>query len=576
MSSITDFQECGFTDDRKKLDGFRLFNTQIPQDTQKSETNSAFNIRRSLAWDSAFFTSPGVLEPEELLQTMSCGVTGNAVNLLGHEEQILLPSETLEPKRTRKFDSCSFRKSLAWDNAFYTSSGVLDPEELYIVNRGFKKCESHQLPGIKEVWRSAESISTIDSGCSSLKSLEFELFEDKKSSMQKPTSLKSKRGRALQNVHSSKKTEALSRMRMKAMSTSQRQSFNVHRPERILKEVFISSQRQLTAGSGKFISTASLKPPKILSCINHSLTAATKRSSLGGNYVKMGTAKAAPGQCSTLSNKPCLGASSSVTRGSTPSPKSSLSGSSVAKHTTGESPMNSRRKVDNSPDNFAANGLTISTPLRFTKTHNDELESSCQHSCKMITPKSTSYASSANSLDGWSSESLSSSMSPRSISRQISFGSDASQASDMVHCVGHENQETSVPDQNIKSSGLRVPSPKIGFFDEEIALVRASGSIQFHSGAPNIVSQNGAPNRYGKLKPPRNLGGKKNVQKVLKRVNRDHTKENEEPNRQITSDRENTKYFKNGIEGLTNQVGGIDLGCNVVMELQGDKTVFHT
>jgi hypothetical protein len=65
-----------------------------------------------------------VLEPEELLQTMSSGVTGNAVNLLGHEEEILLPSESLEPRRTRKFDGCSFRKSLAWDNAFYTSSGM--------------------------------------------------------------------------------------------------------------------------------------------------------------------------------------------------------------------------------------------------------------------------------------------------------------------------------------------------------------------------------------------------------------------------------------------------------------------
>lgn len=36
----------------------------------------------------------------------------------------------------------------------------------------------------------------------------------------------------------------------------------------------------------------------------------------------------------------------------------------------------------------------------------------------------------------------------------------------MVQCVGHQNQETSLPDENIKSSGLRVPSPKIGFFEE--------------------------------------------------------------------------------------------------------------
>ena len=61
LNAKTNFCFKPNSDDRKKLDGFRLFNTQIPQDTQKSETNSAFNIRRSLAWDSAFFTSPGIV-----------------------------------------------------------------------------------------------------------------------------------------------------------------------------------------------------------------------------------------------------------------------------------------------------------------------------------------------------------------------------------------------------------------------------------------------------------------------------------------------------------------------------------
>lgn len=129
---------------------------------------------------------------------MNSPATGNAINPLGNEEETLLPSESLETNRTREFETSSFRKSLAWDNAFYTSSGVLDSEELSIVNKGSKKCETQKLPGV-EVLRSAESIST---------SLEFELFEDERPSMQIPTSLKSKRGRCLQNVHSSKKTDA--------------------------------------------------------------------------------------------------------------------------------------------------------------------------------------------------------------------------------------------------------------------------------------------------------------------------------------------------------------------------------
>lgn len=65
--------------------------------------------------------------------------------------------------------------------------GVLDPEELSIVNKGFKKHET-RLPGIQEdVWRSTESNSTIDSGSSSLSSLEIDLFEDIRASMHKLT-----------------------------------------------------------------------------------------------------------------------------------------------------------------------------------------------------------------------------------------------------------------------------------------------------------------------------------------------------------------------------------------------------
>ncbi|CAH1443743.1 unnamed protein product [Lactuca virosa] len=50
--------------------------------------------------------------------------------------------ESMEPRRP------SFlRKSLAWDNAFFTSAGVLNLEELFMINKGFKKPEcDHQTP----------------------------------------------------------------------------------------------------------------------------------------------------------------------------------------------------------------------------------------------------------------------------------------------------------------------------------------------------------------------------------------------------------------------------------------------
>lgn len=54
-------------DERKKLDGFMMCDTGNPQDMKKSATilwnkepEPKYNVRQSLAWDSAFFTSPGV------------------------------------------------------------------------------------------------------------------------------------------------------------------------------------------------------------------------------------------------------------------------------------------------------------------------------------------------------------------------------------------------------------------------------------------------------------------------------------------------------------------------------------
>lgn len=49
------------SDDREKLDGFKLFNSGSSQDAKNAANYTNFNVRNSLAWDSAFFTSPGLL-----------------------------------------------------------------------------------------------------------------------------------------------------------------------------------------------------------------------------------------------------------------------------------------------------------------------------------------------------------------------------------------------------------------------------------------------------------------------------------------------------------------------------------
>jgi hypothetical protein len=123
--------------------------------TDTSESESEFNLRKSLAWDSAFFTSPGllprltktcltsaancchrmkvgnvnvfcastgVLDPEEL-ETISIRVVDNGVDTAGGGDLRSVPSRSAGPEGKSAIDECSLRKSLAWDSAFFTSSG---------------------------------------------------------------------------------------------------------------------------------------------------------------------------------------------------------------------------------------------------------------------------------------------------------------------------------------------------------------------------------------------------------------------------------------------------------------------
>lgn len=56
----------------------------------------------------------------------------DALDILGHEKEVLLPSQSLEPESTNIIDMCDLRKSLAWDNAFFTNSGMLNLVETFL------------------------------------------------------------------------------------------------------------------------------------------------------------------------------------------------------------------------------------------------------------------------------------------------------------------------------------------------------------------------------------------------------------------------------------------------------------
>ncbi|XP_078435474.1 uncharacterized protein LOC144706414 isoform X2 [Wolffia australiana] len=77
-----------------------------------------------------------------------------------------IPSESPEPNKHG--ERYNLRKSLAWDKAFFTSAGVLDPEELADVNNTFRNTKKQSLPEIPEDERkSSDSLGESRSARSS-------------------------------------------------------------------------------------------------------------------------------------------------------------------------------------------------------------------------------------------------------------------------------------------------------------------------------------------------------------------------------------------------------------------------
>ncbi|KAG7574141.1 hypothetical protein ISN44_As09g023560 [Arabidopsis suecica] len=136
---------------------------------QRKDKESKWNHRKSLAWDTAFFTNPGVLDPEELFGSLK--IDENEVEFEVNHNHLIktFPSET------------DARPSFAWDNAFFTDPGVLDAEELSLVNNGF--ISNTQLR------KSADSTTTQGSRFS-VASIEFDLFHELRASLRNTPNVK--------------------------------------------------------------------------------------------------------------------------------------------------------------------------------------------------------------------------------------------------------------------------------------------------------------------------------------------------------------------------------------------------
>ncbi|KAF3956229.1 hypothetical protein CMV_018624 [Castanea mollissima] len=103
--------------------------------------------------------------------------------------KVEIPKLNMEPqqmKRKKKGGGYNLRKSLAWDRAFFTEEGVLNPSELSMISGSFSKVGGGMLSIIPEEGR--ESLSSASGGthnAADLQSLEVDLFKELPTSVKK-------------------------------------------------------------------------------------------------------------------------------------------------------------------------------------------------------------------------------------------------------------------------------------------------------------------------------------------------------------------------------------------------------
>ncbi|KAI3758045.1 hypothetical protein L6452_05592 [Arctium lappa] len=352
--------------------------------------------------------------------------------------------ESMEPRRP------SFlRKSLAWDSAFFTSAGVLNHEELFMINKGFKRAESNQ---------------PSDGDGFHLETLEGDLFK-----YVKPNNIRklSKRSKVATNIGgsafiqpsalSSNKTNICSQNKVKSLRAPKSQNLNPQGSKSMTKTSITETQ---------IVQDKVSSQPKLISSRQ-----TTKAAVEGSDDMKMEnkTRKAGLVQDLTVSKRSRWG---------------DLSG--LPKSTSFTSPTTEKdSKIQRSYD--SSSSASSSKPLRRkTNPRNTKLLASPSSVHFPLTSICSSSTSPASSIDGWFSESLSSTstthQNPASSFHNAILASDfqnhpltPSQKLEERKFTSENATRASIgtipfsggPKRKIKSSGLRMPSPKIGFFDEE-------------------------------------------------------------------------------------------------------------
>ncbi|XVF76507.1 hypothetical protein PTKIN_Ptkin13bG0271600 [Pterospermum kingtungense] len=483
-------------------------------------------------------------ETKHVRFSMDPNIVEVSLGSLEEEEKLEEPHDSLEQDKPRKNGKYNLRKSLAWDSAFFTSAGVLDPEELSTMLGGNEKGETHTLPGIEEdVNKSCDSSTTLDGETLTLGNVEADLFEDIRASIQKSNKVS--------NTANSSDKKELKTMDSRIVSSSKKVELTTQakkaapkKPIFAVKDTGKTLQQTVQSVARSRESTSSLhKPPKVLSCAGPS-TIPTKRVSLGGKNVKMEKdTKSVTGRGTTLLKTPALYGAKNIlprpklsSKSSSCSPASSTtelrtscssleSCASASSDNINKSSLNLMNlKNESRRPNSSSSDSTITTPSKIAPKGKNLAGSSKLSTILKSSTKLSSSISPASSISEWSSESSSSTstVNQRSNTVRASLSTGSRNGSptncDAQKVLDSQNQPTgagvtgSLNDgigiasagtsfgtggllhpASMKPSGLRMPSPKIGFFDGVRSSGRTpTGSMLSHRGLPSGLPKNGA------------------------------------------------------------------------------------
>ncbi|KAL8231936.1 hypothetical protein R6Q57_001714 [Mikania cordata] len=436
-------------------------------------------------------------------------------------------SESVEPRR-----QSFLRKSLAWDSAFFTSPGVLNPEELFMINKGFKKSELNQQSPTtqKDGKRSKFAANIGGTSCSQSSALSCKKMNICTQNKVKLDRAQNSRSPNPQGTNSMTKARITNQMMQDKGSS--------------LPKLFSSRQTN---------SNAAVEGSENVKKKNKTREAGTAQGSTESKRFRSGDLAILPKSTSFTS----------PTTEKNPKVHCSYESSSSASSSK-KLPESMKRKFN--PKNMKLVNSPSSVHFPFSST------------C-------SSSTSSSSSVDGWLSESAcSTTISHQNTIPVFDFKSQNSEerkfsCQNVTRSSIGTGPFSGGPRRKTKASCLRLPSPKIGFFDEE-----QNQSIQCRFGGPKesnkFQSSNVSPfvSTGNCIKAGRKVGSscsksKTDIQtpKAILKMNLDR-KVKKDDRGLFQAEKENVCNFEDQVNGLSRQleVTGLE------REAKGEVSVLAT